>query len=342
MLPLIAPSVTASLLVVFVLSISDFAVPGLLRARVYTTEVFTAFAALYDFPLATMTALPLAAVAASASLIALELVRWPSVSRSDRSSVGLTWNDRPQRIGALVLGIIAIAILSAPIAALTLEARAGQLPFGDGVSVDAIRNSLIWSATAATLVVGIGVLLGYWRTKAPRAVAHSADALWVMLFAVPATVIGVGIIGIWNRPGLLGTFYRTEAAMVLAYVGRFLPLGALLCAGFLHGVTAGSEEAAALGGASWTRTFVRIVLPTVRNGLLAVWLLMFILVSGEVALTILLAPPGESNLAVRAYTLIANAPAGDVARLAILQIALSALPLALIAILLRSRQDRRP
>ena len=48
-LPLIAAAVSASLLIVFVLAISDFAVPGLLRVRVYTTEVFTAFAALYDF-----------------------------------------------------------------------------------------------------------------------------------------------------------------------------------------------------------------------------------------------------------------------------------------------------
>ena len=33
---------------VFVLTIAEFAVPGLLGVRVFTTEVFTAFAALYD------------------------------------------------------------------------------------------------------------------------------------------------------------------------------------------------------------------------------------------------------------------------------------------------------
>src|SRR5688572_26270431 len=63
LLPLIAPSLAASMLVVFVLAISDFAVPSMLRVRVYTTEVFTAFAAMYDFGLATMMALPLAVAA---------------------------------------------------------------------------------------------------------------------------------------------------------------------------------------------------------------------------------------------------------------------------------------
>jgi ABC-type Fe3+ transport system permease subunit len=48
-LPLAAPSILAAALMIFVLAVSEFGVPGLLRVRVYTTEVFTAFAALYDF-----------------------------------------------------------------------------------------------------------------------------------------------------------------------------------------------------------------------------------------------------------------------------------------------------
>ena len=338
-LPLIAPTLTASLLVVFVLAISDFAVAGLLRVRVYTTEVFTAFAALYDFSLATTTALPLAALTAGTSLAALEFVRRPSIGRSDRSGDSLTWNVRRQRIGVSTLAVSAIVIVSPSILAVAVEAREGRLPFGDVVSVDALRNTLIWSGTAATLVVAVGMLLGYWRSRARRGIAHAADALWASLFAVPATILGVGMISMWNQPGIVGAFYGTDIAMVVAYLSRFLPLGSLLCAGFLQRVTVGSEEAAILSGASWARTFVRIVLPATRKGLLAVWLLMFILVSSDVALTILLAPPGESNLPVHAYTLIANAPTGDVARLAIMQIGLSAAPLAVMALLLRVRPE---
>ena len=58
-LPLAAPQVSAAALVVFVLAVSEFGVPGLLRVRVYTTEVFTAFSALYDFPRAVSLAVPL-------------------------------------------------------------------------------------------------------------------------------------------------------------------------------------------------------------------------------------------------------------------------------------------
>src|SRR5262245_65070747 len=52
-LPLIAPSMVAAALIIFVLAISEFGAPGLLRVNVYTTEVFTAFSALYDFGAAT-------------------------------------------------------------------------------------------------------------------------------------------------------------------------------------------------------------------------------------------------------------------------------------------------
>jgi ABC-type spermidine/putrescine transport system permease subunit II len=65
---------------------------------------------------------------------------------------------------------------------------------------------------------------------------------------------------------------------------------------------------------------------------------MFILMFGDVALAILISPPGESNLAVRAYTLIANSPPGDVARLAVIQIAVTVLPLVALALMRRGKE----
>jgi iron(III) transport system permease protein len=57
--PLVLPNVIATALVIFVLAMSEFSVPGLLRVRVFTTEIFTAFAGLYDFGRATLLSLPL-------------------------------------------------------------------------------------------------------------------------------------------------------------------------------------------------------------------------------------------------------------------------------------------
>jgi iron(III) transport system permease protein len=337
-LPLIAAAVSASLLVVFILAISDFGVPGLLRVRVYTTEVFTAFAALYDFRLATVMALPLAAVAALASIVALGIVRRPFTGRTDRGQAGRRWTDVAQRTAVAGLLLVALAIVGIPIGAVALEARGGRSAYVDAVSMGALRNSFVWAAAGASLVVMFGTVLGYWRRTASRHAAHLAEGLWVTLFAVPATIIGIGIIALWNRPGVIGGIYQTGAIVVIAYFSRFLPIAALLCGAFMRRVPSGVVEAASVSGASWMRTFTRIAIPMSRSGLAAVWLAMFILMLGDVALAILVSPPGESNLAVRAYTLIANSPPAHVARLAVVQIGVTVLPLVAIALITREQE----
>ena len=73
-IPLAAPGILAAALIIFVLAVSEFGVPGLLRVRVYTTEVFTAFASLYDFTRAIVVALPLLLVSLTVAVVAVALV----------------------------------------------------------------------------------------------------------------------------------------------------------------------------------------------------------------------------------------------------------------------------
>jgi iron(III) transport system permease protein len=80
-LPLGAPGIAAAALIIFVLAVSEFGVPGLLRVRVYTTEVFTAFAALYDFSRAIVLAFPLLALCAVVGAVAARLLGDPSFRR---------------------------------------------------------------------------------------------------------------------------------------------------------------------------------------------------------------------------------------------------------------------
>ena len=49
------------------------------------------------------------------------------------------------------------------------------------------------------------------------------------------------------------------------------------------------------------------------------WVVVFVLAFGELGTSILVAPPGESTLPIRIYTIIANTPASQVAALALLQ-----------------------
>jgi iron(III) transport system permease protein len=338
--PLIAPAVMAAALVVFVLAISEFSVPGLLRVRVFTTEVFTAFAALYDFGRATALALPLLLVCAVVAASAGRIVggRLVATRRAGSASVALAdW----RRGAHAMIAIVILTALLVPLAALSLEAaRSTSIASVLRGSGDAVMTSLLSAAAGATAVTVLATGLGYARARATARAGAALDVLWLILFAVPSTVVGVGLIGVWNRPGLLGVLYGTNGMLVLGHLARFTPVAALILGTTIRSVAASQEEAAAIGGASWRRTMFRIVLPQVSSGLAAVWVIAFVLAFGEVGTSILVAPPGESTLPIRVYTLTANAPPGHTATLALFQAAVVLAPLVLFGIRMGRRRVR--
>jgi iron(III) transport system permease protein len=340
-LPLVAPSIFAAALLIFVLAVSEFGVPGLLRVRVYTTEVFTAFAALYDFSRAIVMALPLLGLCLAVAVLAAAILgeRLSSTRRGSATPPAVfdAWRG-PAAMAAIVVVVVALGV---PLVVLVREAMGARSWWAvvDG-SRDAIVNSLLLATAGATAVVSLAVWLGYARARAPGRIGQLADVLLVVVFAVPSTIVGVGLIGLWNRPGLLGTVYGTDAMFLLAHLARFVPVAALALAASTRFVPVSHEEAAAAAGAGWLRTMSRIVLPQIRLGVAAAWVIAFILAFGELGVSILVAPPGEATLPIRIYTLIANTPSSHVAVLALLQAAVIFVPLAVLGAVASVREAR--
>ena len=76
-------------------------------------------------------------------------------------------------------------------------------------------------------------------------------------------------------------------------------------------------------GASCCRNF--------GSALAAAWIVVFVLSFGELGASVLIAPPGESTLPIRIYTIIANTPPAQVAALALLQAVVVLTPLVVLA-----------
>lgn len=342
-LPLIAPAIVAAALIVFVLAVSEFGVPGLLRVRVFTTEVFTAFSALYDFGAATALATPLLVVVMLAGVAVRSVIGDQLLVTRRGSRIGLSLSLSRWRPAVLALVLLALAAFVAmPLAILCIEAgRMDRIVSAVGESRRAIANSLMFSTVAATLIVLLAVFLGYGQARAGAWTRRLSDLVLILIFAVPSTVVGVGLIGLWNRPGLAGEIYSSQAIVIIACLARFVPVAALMLAASVRQFPVSMEEAAEVAGAGWLRVFTRIVLPNVPTGVAAAWVVSFIFSFGELGATALVAPPGESTLPVKIYTIIANAPSSAAASLALAQAIIILLPLALLGVLLRGGGEAR-
>src|SRR6516165_3673505 len=89
-----------------------------------------------------------------------------------------------------------------------------------------------------------------------------------------------------------------------------------------------AARAGAGGGASWIATLRSIVAPLASRGLLAAWLISFVFALRDVAISIVVYPPGADTLPVRILTLMANGAPSLIAALCIILIAVTLLPLA--------------
>ena len=201
-LPLAAPGVFAAALMIFVLSVSEFGVPGLLQVRVYTTEVFTAFAALYDFTRAIVLTVPLLLLCLIVATVAAALLGDRLVTTRRSTGTRPVLFDEWQRSAMMAAIAVLLIALVVPLTILGSEALSARSLFAVlAESGGAIMNSLLLATAGATAVVSVAVWLGYARARTNARIGQAVDILFVVVFAVPSTIVGVGLIGLWNRAG---------------------------------------------------------------------------------------------------------------------------------------------
>ncbi len=141
--------------------------------------------------------------------------------------------------------------------------------------------------------------------------------------------MAVALIQFWLAMPL--ALYGTLAILLLAYVGRYIPLGVRAANSSLRQVDPSLEESAQILGASWATTMREITLPLIRPGLFAGWLLVFVPVIQELSASILLFSSRSITLAVAVYNLYENGYIEPVAALAMVNVAIIGLAIWLAA-----------
>lgn len=338
-LPLIAPAILFAAVLVFLLTLGEVGVPTFLRYPVYAAETLTQFAAFYDFRAATVSATPLFLV--TVAILVLQYRLHGKVLELGRDVPGGT--NIQIRLGqwrlplfvvvsawVLITVLLPVGVLiiqsSSPAAYLDAVGRAGG----------SIVRSLGFAAFGASLLVALGFFCGYLVDHRSLRIWRGVDWLALLLFTLPGTVIGIGLINLWNT-SLTNWVYATPAILILGYLAQYALLPMRMTSESLAMIPRSLEQTARLSGAGWFMTLRYVVVPLAKNGLIAAWLIAYVFCLRDLGISMIVYPPGSDTLPVRIFTLMANGDPSLIAALCVTLILVTLLPLGLAGLWVRTR-----
>ncbi|MEB3294124.1 MAG: iron ABC transporter permease [Synechococcales bacterium] len=213
-------------------------------------------------------------------------------------------------------------------------------------------NSFTLAGLTALIATGLAVILSYGLRLKPTWGVRSATQLASMGYAIPGSVIAVGIlfpigsldnaIDAWSRAtfnistGLL--LSGTIAATIFAYLVRFLAVSFNAVDSNLVKIKPSLDDAARSLGHGTTSTLLRIHLPLLRSGLLTAMTLVFVDVMKELPATVIVRPFNFDTLAVRVYNLASDERLAEAAGAALAIVGVGLIPV----ILLSWQMSHRP
>lgn len=338
-LPLALPGLMAGAALAFVSAIGNFGVPALLgipgRVTVLTTLIYQRLNGFGPSVLPEVASLALVLVLlAVAGLVLRGLVMGRRGFSVDRTGSELepfpTGRWRPIFELAAWMFALTIAVLpllalvsSALVPALGVELSWATLSLenfefvlgGSGMISRAFANSFVLAGAAALATAAVAMLLGYLVVVRRNPVARVIDRIADAPYAVPGTVLALGVIIVFLPPlPVLGfSIYGSMAIILAAYLARFLPLSLRPVIATLETLDPALDEAGRVVGAGMPRRLVGIAVPLVLPAALAGGLLVFMTAVNELTLSALLWSTGTETLGVVVFFLQyeGNSPAAS-------------------------------
>ena len=344
-LPLLRPAILSGLLLLFIMGLSSYEVPRVIgrpaRIDVFTTQIQGATtAAPPEFGVASALSLTLLVVC----LIAVYFYR--RATRNAEAFATITGKGyKPTRIElgrwrwpvSIAICFVFLIALGLPLFTLAWQSFFRNLsqPFMGSpppatlenyryilrypIFLDAVRTSVVVSAMAATVVVGLTLVMAWMARRSASRFAWLLDALASAPIAIPSVIVGASILFTYLVIPI--GVYDTIWILLIAYVTLSLPYGMRFASSGITQIHRELEEAAAISGAAVGQIIVRVVLPLILPFLLAAWIYVFVLSVRELGASIFLVGPGTNVLGTISLTMWEEGGSyGAVAALGVLQI----------------------
>lgn len=143
----------------------------------------------------------------------------------------------------------------------------------DGLFPIYYKNNLIVSLATTVLTLLIAIMAAYAFSRFPFRGSRALQMLFLSTQMFPAVVLLIALYSLYAKLGLINTY----TALILACSTNALPMSIWILKGFFDTVSKSLEEAAYIDGASRGYSMVRIIVPLVQPGILAVGLYSFLI-----------------------------------------------------------------
>lgn len=360
-LPLSAPGLAASLMLVFAAAIEEYGTPAALGRRAGFQVLVTGIdLRITDWPIDLPGAALLSILLVAMSLVTFLAQRWILARRSYQTVGGKPTAKDKRPLGALKIPVMiafaVVAFLATGVPLLAILSTALSRTISGGLALDNISfanfqsvfansaGALVALANSFSLGIGtalitglIGVMAAYTVVKTKIPGRMTIDVMTILPNALPGIVMAVGLILAWNMPWLPVTPYNTAFILLLAYCCILLPQPVRYTTAAFQQIGDNLEAAARVFGASSFTAFRRILLPLVFPSLASAMLLVFALASRELVASVVVAPVGMQTIATFIWRQFEQGSIGLGMAMAFIAILITTLlPLLLLTLLRRS------
>src|SRR5690606_10749599 len=347
-LPLARPALAGGVALVLMEVINDYGAVKYFGVPTFTTGIFRSWFSLGDLD----SAVRLSGILMLVVLVLLLVERWQR-GQARYVAPGEASPAAPYRLkgGWAVLGVAFCAVPVAlgffvPVLQLGAWALRTAPEVVDARFVRMAANSLGLAGLAGLSAVGIALVRAYANRLDHTNLTRGASRVALLGYSVPGAVIAVGILTIsialdrFLGGGARLILTGTSAALLGAYVVRFIAVAYLPVEAGLERIGPNLTEASRMLGVRPLRTLLRVELPLLRGTIVAAGTLVVIDVLKELPLTLILRPFNVDTLATRAFQLATDEQVAESAPAALLVIACATTVIAFLHRTLDGRPER--
>ncbi|WP_411816306.1 ABC transporter permease [Hyphococcus sp. DH-69] len=189
-------------------------------------------------------------------------------------------------------------------------------------------NTAFIAAIGAVFAMALALILAYGARRARGHIAKFFLRIATLGYAVPGAVMAIGILALTANIGRVSGVAAAGgvAALLYAYVARFLTAGFNAADGGLQQISPQMDAAARMLGANSGRILRELHLPLAKRSILAGAAIVAIDIAKELPATLILRPFNFETLSTHIYRLAADERLADAAPAALILIILGLIP----------------